>query len=364
MTVSAQVHSHSPLAARLCGFVAIAAALIMTASSCASQNTRTAPFRGRPDTVAAGDLLGPFRGRVIDATTQRPVTDALVYATWTIEEGYGLSQPVGFREHLGNTDDEGRYQIPALRDIPGGGGARVSDFYLLIYKRGYVAYRSDRRFPDLGPRRDFAQINLQIELEPWRSEYSHAEHLRYVGGGPAVATLTAWESDLAVAELSGSGDGQAAIASAFLPPNAAIAANLLTDADIKAVTGFDGSFATGPLGDEPHTDVYSSQHFKAQQLPEGYDVAVRAWQFSGDRLLAHYGQLRDSLPGVSETNELGDRSLRAFEGNIFGVAFVDQTRGLVVLITCGQSQCASADVAVGLGRAALKRAASLPPRTN
>jgi hypothetical protein len=130
-------------------------------------------------------LLGPFQGHVIDLATSAPVAGALVYATWSLERGGGLPAAAGFRERVGSTDAAGRYRIPVLNDIPR--DVRVAAFSLLIYKRGFVAYRSDRRFSDLGPRFDFAQRSNQVLLERWRDDLSHARHLRFVGGGAAVA---------------------------------------------------------------------------------------------------------------------------------------------------------------------------------
>jgi hypothetical protein len=81
-------------------------------------------------------------------------------------------------------------------------GARLADFRLLIYKRGFVAYRSDRRFADFGQRHDFAQRDNFVELERWRPDHSHARHLRFVGGGGVIAAVTGWETDEAIAELT------------------------------------------------------------------------------------------------------------------------------------------------------------------
>ena len=319
-------------------------------AACASRSVRPAPFRVRPDAVAAGDLRGPFQGRVVDATTGKPVAGALVYATWTIQEGYGMAHPAGHREVVTSTDADGGYEVPVLTDIPSGGTRRVTDFYLVVYKRGYVGYRSDRRFSDLGPRRDFAQTNHRIELERWRSDYSHARHLRYVGGGPAIAALTAWEAEAASAELSGRREPGADVQPRN-PGSYLIAARLLSEEDVKEITGFDGSFESGPLGDEPDTDSYSSQHLKAMGLPETYDVALRVWRDEPALARQRYAELRGSLPGVEARDEIADQSLRATEGEIFGIGFLDARRGIVALLTCGRSQCASEDMAAALGKA-------------
>ena len=334
----------------------LAAALVLLAmlSACFSLSTRPASFRARPDSVTPGSLRGPFRGRVVEAETGEPVSGAVVYATWTLRRGYGMTLPAGHREHITSTDERGMYEVPAL-DEPGG-GVRITDFALVIYKRGFIAYRSDRRFADLGPRRDFAQLGNEVELARWRDQLSHVHHLRYVGGGTALAALTAWEAEEAAAELAGPGEAAIATPLQVRPGVARLAAaRLLTAEDVKAATGFDGSFESGPLNDEPDTESYSSQHLQAMGLPEGYDVALRVWRHTAEEAEKRYTGLLDSLPGVQETNELGDRSLRAIERNIYGVGFLDRERGVVVLLTCGQSQCSSLDVAARLGATVLER---------
>ncbi len=319
---------------------------------------RTAPFRARPDSVEAGDLRGPFTGRVLDTASGSPIAGAMVYATWSLEAGVGSSQAAGYREYVTSTDASGRYRVPPFAKVrrPTGSepipGARITNFYLVIYKRGFVGYRSDRRFDDLGPRMDFAQKQNQVQLERWRQEYSHARHLRYLGGGATLAALTAWEVDEAAAELSGESGGTR-IASDLFPQRGSrriVAAQLIGQDDIKQITKYDGSFEAGPLGDDPDTDSYSSQHFKALGRPQSFDLAVRMWQLEPDEAEGRYAALVNSLPGVNERNEIATRSLRAKENDIYGVAFIDRERGTVVLLTCGESQCKDSEMAVKLAR--------------
>jgi hypothetical protein len=52
---------------------------------------------------------------------------------------------------------------------------------------------------------------------------------------------------------------------------------------------------------------------------------------------------------------MASRSLRAVENDIYGVAFLDGQRGVVVLITCGKSQCNSVEDVVTFGEIAHKR---------
>ena len=357
--------SANPIAGRAGSFgrTVTAALLVLAIAGCHRQSVRVAPFRSRPDAVTAGDLRGPFRGRAIDASTGEPVAGALVYATWTLQRGYGMQEPAGFREAITSTDAGGHYAIPRLRGAPR--GTRITDFYLVIYKRGYVAYRSNRRFSDFGPRRDFAQTQNRAELERWRGDLSHVRHLRFIGGGAAVRALTAWEESEAVAELSGDRDSSAS--GAELAPRwpsgsgGVVAAQVLREPEIARVTGFEGSFETGPLNDEPDTKSYSSQHFRAAGQPESFDVAVRVWKLSESDADQRYSDLLESLPGVEEADEIADRSLRASEGSIYGAGFVDRSRGVVVLLTCGVGQCKSPELAVELARVVHQNIRTLRP---
>jgi hypothetical protein len=357
---------------RLCTALVLAAAV-----GCGAPRTRSATFRVRPDSVEPGSLVGPFDGKVVDAATGEPIAGAIVYATWTFQGGYGMTSPAGFHEEVTSTDAGGRYQIRSLREVDGdrhraveawrhgGGSSRLAAFYVVIYKRGYVAYRSDRRFSDLGPRLDFAQQQNEVALERWRSEYSHVRHLRYVGGGPAIAALTAWEADEAAAELAGRrGDVGPRITTdlfAGLGPQRIVAAQLVTSQDVSAIAGFDGRFETGPLNDEPDTDEYSSQHFKALGLPQAYDLAVRVWTVGEDAAPARYARLMEDLPGVDETNEIADKSLRAEEEAFVGVAFMDVGQGAVVFLTCGKSLCDTTEKLVEIARKAHARLRALAP---
>jgi hypothetical protein len=339
---------------------AIAASI--ASSGCAQTAIRTAPFRIRPDAAEPGSLQGPFNGRVVDATTHAPIAGALIYAAWTFERGTGLTEPAGATEFVGSTDAAGNYKVPRLAHLPG--GARVTEFTLLVYKRGFIAYRSDRRFSDLGLRMDFAQRDNQVLLERWRNELSHTRHLRFVGSGTAVAALTQWELGDASAEL----DGRRPSDADDLRPGRGegqyvVAAQLLTESDIKTRTKYDGGFETGPLSDEPDTATYSSQHFKALGRPETWDVALRLWRLDPGKAQERYDELLTQLPGIVEKDDVGSRSFIATENDIRGVGFLDAPRGIVVLMTCGSNQCISQDDAAALAQIVYARIKALLPVT-
>ncbi|HUJ59607.1 MAG TPA: carboxypeptidase-like regulatory domain-containing protein [Kofleriaceae bacterium] len=328
-------------------------------AACAETGVRTAPFRYRPDSADPGSLRGPFDGRVVDATTHAPIAGALVYAAWTLERGTGLLEPDGAREAVTSTDAGGNYKIAAIGALPP--GARLTDFTLLIYKRGYVAYRSDRRFSDFGPRMDFAQTDNQVLLDRWNNEMSHARHLRFVGSGLQVSALTQWELADASAELEGKKPSGEDLRPGRGEGPYVVAAQLLTEADIKARTKYDGSFETGPLSDEPDTATYSSQHFKALGRPETWDVAIRLWRLTPAQAQERYDELLTQLPGITEKDELASRSFTANENDIRGIGFLDAPRGVVVLMTCGVNQCVTNEDAIVLGRGVYARLKQLLP---
>src|SRR5215207_7262134 len=328
-------------------------------AACVESSIRTAPFRVRPDASDPGSLRGPFTGRVLDATTKAPIAGALVYAAWTLERGTALAEPAGSREIVGSTDAGGNYRIAELSSLPA--HARVTDFTLLVYKRGYIAYRSDRRFHDLGARMDFAQHGNQVLLERWRNDLSHARHLRFVGSGTAVAALTAWELADASAELDGKRQQGDDLRPGRGEGQYVVAAQLLTEADIKKRTRYDGGFETGPLADEPDTATYSSQHFKALGRPESWDIAIRMWRLDPAKAQDRYDELLTQLPNTAEKDDVATRSFQASEGDIRGFGFLDAPRGIVVFINCGSNQCTSPDDTTALARIIYDRVKQLLP---
>jgi hypothetical protein len=347
------------LAIRVLAASVVASLIASGAAGCVDTAIRTAPFRARPDVADPGSLQGPFTGRVVDATTHAPIAGALIYAAWTFERGTGLAEPAGAKEFVGSTDAAGNYKIPRLDRLPS--GTRVTEFTLLIYKRGFIAYRSDRRFADLGMRMDFAQSDNQVLLERWRNELSHSRHLRFVGSGTAVAALTQWELADASAELDGRRTGGDDLRPGRGEGQYVVAAQLLTETDIKARTKYDGGFETGPLSDEPDTAIYSSQHFKALGRAETWDVALRLWRLDPGKAQERYDELLTQLPGVTEKDDVATRSFIASENDIRGVGFLDAPRGIVVLMTCGSNQCISQEDANALAQIIYTRIKQLLP---
>jgi hypothetical protein len=184
-----------------------------------------------------------------------------------------------------------------------------------------------------------------VRLERWQSQLGHAEHAVFLGGGPRLQKAAAWELQAAALEL----DGERVSARARPEPSAVVApgtttvpldiSRLLTDDEIRGVTGYVGKFEDGKLTDLPTTEFYDSRHFKALGKAESYDVGLRVWRLGAAAAEVQYGKLMSALPDARTTDEVGDASFRAKSGGIAGLVYLVRERGVVVSMTCGASQC-------------------------
>lgn len=324
-----------------------------------------APFPERPDSVKAGFLFGPFEGRVVDADTEQPLADALIWCSWSFERGLGNAAPEAVRSAHATTNADGAYRIAPLRRFPQGLTTRLSHFSLVVYKKGYVAYRDDRLFNQRRQRSTFSQLNNQIRLSRWSPELSHADHLLFIGGAPPLLKASAWEIPQAVAELEGRRPRAAleARAAQGVParPTAGLNASiLLSSDDVRTITSYTGAFREDRLAGK-RTATYDTFHLRAVDRPERYDVAVRLWRLSDDQLTAKYEEVLGKLPGSKQSDEVADRSFVVQQGEILGLGFMDRTSSALVLLTCGRGQCADSGHLLKLARKIESNLRRLPP---
>ena len=316
-----------------------------------------APFVKRADTVVPGDLLGPFDGHVLDAVSGKPIAGALVQVSWAFEMGRGLTAPAGGAVRTVATDGEGRYVVDRLNDLPSA-RSRIISLALVVYQRGYVAYRSDRVFDNAvggsRARTDFCQQNNVARMDRWSGTLSHVKHVRFVGGSGPVKRALGNEIVEASLELASGPVKESPVAE---PEGAPLDAGvLLSPAELKAVTGYGGSFAVEKLSDLPTTSRYDSRHFKATGKGETFDSALRVWKLTPAAADARFAKLLAEVPHAEARDEIGDRSLRGYDGRIVAVAALDRNRGVVIELTCGLDQCRDADQAVALLRRVMSRA--------
>ncbi len=330
---------------------------------CAAQ-VALAPFPERPETVTPGNLLGPFEGQVVDSATGNPIAGALVYCTWAYEQSPGLLSPVAARDHATQTRADGGYDVPRGLPVEGrASGWLLRRFTLIIYKAGYLGYRSDVRTDDRTPRHDFAQRGVKIKLERFPDGESHARHLAFLGGGMTVQKAAQAEVIQAGLELA---EAQAPKKEAALPEPPALPAadTLLTLEDVQKATATQLKFDTVPLADSLGAEdgvTYESTHLRAVGKNESFDAALRLWrpeprsrdpQAATQAAEALYDKVRGTLrpQDRQDKDEVGDRSLRALDPKrrIRGVVALLKRAAVVIEISCGANLCKKDEQAVRL----------------
>lgn len=311
---------------------------------------REARFRGAKDRVTDASLLGPFDGQVVDVATAEPISGATVVGIWSYDAGDGLIGPSGSETIEVKTDQAGRYRIPAAPLKVRGRYVRLVDWTLVVYKRGYVGYRSDVTFEGQ-PRTDFTLRHNKAELRKWRDTDSHAQHLLFLAPPPAIQNLVAWEREAANLDLYRETGGQtAALATAEPEPKATLqlldATELLPPEEVRRRTGFTGAFDRGELGDLAHTHFYHGVHLQAIDRDEAFDVAYRVWKDPPGGLDNVVETFEATLPGVSPTAEITDDTWIYDTDKVRAVGFLDRERNLGVLLTCGGKQCVDIETAI------------------
>jgi hypothetical protein len=330
--------------------------LVLSAGAC-TPTLATAPFPASADTTEPGTLLGPFEGRVTDGQANRPIPGALVWVSWRFCEGHNVCIPAGTDTFTGETDADGRYLVPRLTRFPG--AVRLDGVTLVVYKRGYVAYRSDRLRDESAPggaisRNDFAQTRNQVKLERFPDGGSHAEHLAFVGGSGALrAALRAEALQAGLDAASGS--------STAVPLDATA---LLSVEELRQITGSLDELMVDRLEDRPRTPRYDSAHFRAQGRGEEFDAAFRISLFDlpADAEKDFTAQLAD-LPNAQALEPtpqgLGTRAARGRDGDadsgIAGLLIVDRGQRATVLVTCGVGLCRNTDAIDAIARKLLSR---------
>jgi hypothetical protein len=269
-----------------------------------------APFPARPDTVVPGSLLGPFDGQIVDQGTTNPVAGALVLGTWAFETPAGLAAPEASYTESTLTANDGSYRLPALpvgRYQP----ALLRRFSLIVYKAGYLGYRSDLRSDDHSLRHDFAQRKNRIGLERFVAGESHAKHLVFLGASPQLrraAQAEIVQASLELVERSPLPPGLAAKEDLAPPPPVApepaeltLPMRLLTRADVEewaTQAGTPHPYALAPLPATAPELIAGSEavHYKAQDSTEAWDAALRLWRTpSGAAAKAVFTQLRAKI---------------------------------------------------------------------
>lgn len=329
----------------------VAAALVLLLASACSPMVRPARFASARDRVTDVSLRGPFDGQVTDETTAEPIQGATVVGVWSYDEGDGLTGPAGSEVIEVKTDQAGRYRIPEAPLRKRGAHMRLVSFQMVVYKRGYVGYRSDRLL-DGTPRTDFTLRHNRVQLRKWRDTDSHAQHLLFLAAPAGVTTLASWEREAANLDLYRELGGQAAGARPEPEPEEEPALQLLDATallrpeDVRRRTGYTEAFAVKELGDLVRTHFYHGVHLEAVGREESWDVAYRVWKDPPGGLKPVVETFEATLPGVPVTAEITAETWIFDADDVRAVGFLDRERNVGVLLTCGASQCVDIETAI------------------
>lgn len=118
-------------------------------------------------------------GKVIDNETQLPIQGAIVLAQWTKSHCFGDCHHTIYKMEETETDNNGLFALSGVF-------AQIVDPpNLVIYKKGYVAWRNDFIFPEYSKRNDYHiwKRNYTYKLDKFKDEYSVDHHESFMGTG-------------------------------------------------------------------------------------------------------------------------------------------------------------------------------------
>lgn len=331
---------------------------------------------GARDQVTDASLLGPFDGQVLDATTGEPIADAVVIGVWAYDRGDGFIGPYGSETFSTTTDPAGRYRIAPPRLDRRASALRLVDFHIVVYKRGYLGYRSDA-LNEGGSRPDFVVRHNRVELRKWRENDSHADHLLFLAAPKALRRTTLWEQDLAnldlFRQLGGAGQAAAAAMSADKPlqgpvraPEWLDASGLLTIDEVRIRTSYADPFDVEDLRDLERTDFYHGVHLRARGREEPWDVAYRVWRDPPGGMDPVLSTIQETMAGVKPSAEITPETWLLTMKGVHAVAFIDREAKVGVLLSCGDQQCQDIETAIILAKSVhrnLDRLRTIPAPT-
>jgi hypothetical protein len=281
---------------------------------------RPSTFVGARDQVTDATLIGPFDGQVVDAATSEPIADAIVVGVWAYDRGDGFIGP---------------------------------PFHVVVYKRGFLGYRSDALYEG-GARADFTVRHNRVELRKWRETDSHAEHLLFLASPRPLRKGTTWEQDLANVDLfrklGGAGDIVAEQAPVQRTAEWLDASALLSPDEVRLRTGYPDNFQIGDITDLERKSFYHGVHFQAVGREETWDIAYRVWKVPPGGLDPVIATIQETMGQVQSTGEITPETWTLATAEVQAVAFVDRDAQVGVMLSCGSQQCNDIDTAIILAK--------------
>lgn len=141
-------------------------------------------------------------GTVVDAETGEPIEGAVVLVEWTMTKGLpGMTYRERYMVTESVTDSYGRVSIREIHN------PLVGAPVIVIYKKGYVAWRSDFIFPNYVRRKNFKWVQGYVfRLEHFLRGFLHSKHVLFIRSGLSLDSSSkleqaySWEWGLASKE--------------------------------------------------------------------------------------------------------------------------------------------------------------------
>jgi len=135
-------------------------------------------------TSACGRWL--IKGQVVDAETGQTIDGAVVAIEWIRYKLGPPGLPSEF-EILEQTEDvsdaEGLFKVPKYDPFN-------TEFFMSVYKKGYVCWSSRKIFPTFEERKDFdLKDGMMIKLEKFKEGYSREKHAIFTSSRPWYGSL-------------------------------------------------------------------------------------------------------------------------------------------------------------------------------
>lgn len=130
-------------------------------------------------------------GTVVDTETGKPIEGTVVLVNWTMTKGVpGLTYGEDYKTVEAITDKEGKFRVFGVLN------PFVNPPTIVVYKKGYVAWRNDFIFPDYKKRENFQWTkNYVFKLEHFK-RYSHSRHISFLSMSGLSLSSTKLEQTL------------------------------------------------------------------------------------------------------------------------------------------------------------------------
>lgn len=119
---------------------------------------------------------------------------------------------------------------------------------------------------------------------------------------------------------------------------------ILSIADVERILGRKlPPFESGRFDFENDRSItQDAWHLRAVGLPESHDLALQIWRMPAATLELAWTPLLN-LPNARNVKLLADATIESHNDDVLGLAFIDRSASMVVLVRCGGKLCRSAD---------------------